>query len=184
MMLKRMIAITLLTGLAPVTQAKEWVVLPVLGDNYKADFAIAAIVGKTDIKEGDTVSTKGIEVSLNCPLLQPPNHIIRQQVSYLQSDEKGIETTSFELNPHHMFKATEKLKVGFGPSLGLSNIDNGSDDDNVFTYGLGASARYDITKTLFVSTEARYAWSDDVELAGVDDDFENLRLTAKMGYQF
>lgn len=183
-MLKKMMTVALLTGLSPIAQANEWEVLPIMGDHYKADFAIALVTGKTDVKEGDNVSTTGVEVSLNCPLLKPPHHTIRQQISYTQSDEKGVETTSFELSPHHMFDLNEKLSVGFGPSLGFSNIDNGSDDDNVFTYGVGGSARYDVTKRLFISTEARYAWSDDLELSGTDTDFENLRLTAKIGYQF
>jgi opacity protein-like surface antigen len=54
----------------------------------------------------------------------------------------------------------------------------------VFTYGLGASLRYNLTAKLFVGAESRYAWSDDIELAGVNKDYDTLRLLAKVGYQF
>jgi opacity protein-like surface antigen len=178
------------TVLTSTAQANEWNFLPVMDDGYQPHVAVALIGGGTQIDESgsnqsdDDATTYGVELSLDCPLLKPPHHTIRQQVSYVETDEDGLKTSSIELNPHHMFDMNDKLQVGFGPSLGFTKLETATDDDTVFTYGLGASVRYNVTPKLFVGAESRYAWSDDVDLAGVNADYDTLRLLAKVGYQF
>ena len=172
-------------------QANEWEFLPVTGENYQSDFAIAIAIalvgGRTDFDkevDNDDTSTLGIEVSLNCPLLKPPNHIIRQQISYVSTDENGVETSSLEISPHHMFAMNDKFQAGFGPSIGYTKVETNAGDDSAFTYGLGASVRYNISQNLFVGGEARYAKSKELNIAGLDNDIDNMRLLAKVGYQF
>lgn len=186
-MLKKIMAVALLAGLTSVAQAGEHKLLPLLDDGYTADFAIAITAGKTDFEGDNTgrLTTKGVELSLNCPLLKPANHTIRQQVSLHMTDENGSKSTSIELSPHHMWELGNKVSVGVGPSLGVTKIEEDNFDDTVFTYGVGTSARYKITKKFFVSGEARYSKSTDVEQDGFEDfDINNLRTTAKLGYQF
>jgi hypothetical protein len=178
------ISLAVLLSLSVSAQADEWKFLPILDGGYKFNTAVAIVGGQHDFKDGENETTKGIEVSIDCPLLKPPHHTIRQQISYTETDEKGVETKSFELNPHHMFNMGNNIQVGVGPSLGFTNIDNGADDDTVFTYGLGASARYNISQKLFVGVEARHIWSEDAEISGIESDIENTRVLAKIGYQF
>lgn len=182
-MKKKLIISASLLALSVTTQAGEWEFLPVMGNDYQANFAIAAIAGTTKAN-GESASTTGVEVSLNCPLLKVPNHTIRQQITYARTDKDGVETESFELSPHHMFDINSKLSAGLGPSLGFTKVDTSAGDDTVFTYGLGVSTRYNINKSLFVSAEVRYVKSEDIEIAGATDDFDNTRALLKVGYQF
>lgn len=188
-MKKDFLLVASLLSLSLSAQANEWEFLPIAGNNYQADFSVAIVGGRIDIDndndtDNDDFSATGIEVALNCPLLKPPNHIIKQQISYTVSDEDGMETSSFELNLHHMFAINEKLQLGIGPSLGYTKIETNADDDNVFTYGLGASARYNVSPNVFLGAEARYAKSKDVEIAGFDEEYDNFRMLFKAGYQF
>ena len=184
------ISAVLISALSSTANAKEWNVLPVMDEGYAPHFAVALIGGATQVDEkgsdqsDDDASTVGAELSLDCPLLKPPHHTIRQRVSYVQTNESGLKTKSLELNPHHMFEMGSKLQVGFGPSLGFTKLETKTDDDTVFTYGVGASIRYNVTPSLFVGAESRYAWAKDAELDGNTVDFSNIRTMAKVGYQF
>lgn len=174
----------LLSVSAASAQANEWELLPILGDSYQFNPSVALIGGSVDFKDGNKINTGGVELSIDCPLLKPPHHTIRQQISYSTTDDNGVETSSFELNPHHMFNLSNKLQVGAGPSLGFTKVDTGTNDDTVFTYGVGASAKYNFTQNLFLGAEVRHAWSDDVDLGGQTSELENTRALAKIGYQF
>lgn len=179
-----------LTLVAQITRADNgWEFLPITGDSYQADLAVAVVGGRTEVdskvdNDNNDTSTLGIEASINCPLLKAPNHTIRQQVSYVETDKEGLATKSFELNPHHMLEMGDKMQAGFGPSLGSTKIETRTGDDTVFTYGLGASIRYDFTESVFMGGEARYAWSKDIDIVDVDKDFDNFRMLIKVGYQF
>ena len=187
MVQKDILLTALLFSFSLSAHANEWEFLPIRGDNYQPDFAIALVGGRSDFDKGtenDDTSTLGAEISLNCPLLKPPHHTIRQQISYVSTDDKGVETNSLELNPHHMFTMNDKLQIGFGPSIGYTQIKTNRGDDSAFTYGLGASLRYNFSQSLFVGGEARYAKSKDINITGLDDDIDNMRLLAKVGYAF
>jgi len=169
-----------------IVQAEGWQVLPVMKSGYKADTALAVVGGVMQAKDDnkDIFSPMGVEVSINCPLLKAPNHTIRQRISYLQSDKNGFKTQAFELNPHHMYKVAENVTAGFGPSIGYTKVENSSGDDGVFTFGIGASARYELPKNLFIGAEARYVKAQEFEIAGKKTGFDNARALVKFGYQF
>jgi len=188
-MKKDLLLVASLLSLSLSAQANEWEFLPIMGNNYQADFSVAIDGGRIDIDndndtDRDDFSTTGIEVALNCPLLKPPNHMIRQQISYAVSDENDVETKYFELNPHHMFAINHKLQAGIGPSLGYTKVETNAGDDNVFTYGLGASLRYNVNPNIFLGAEVRYVKSKEVEIAGFDEEYDNFRMLFKAGYQF
>lgn len=173
-----------LSTIATSSLASGTELLPVLNQGYEADFAIAVLGGQTDFDQASSSSSaKGIEVSFNCPLLKLENNVIRQQISYIKTDSNGVETQSFEANPHRMFKLADNISVGAGPSLGVSTIKTAGQKDSVFTYGLGASARYDLGNQMFLGAEAVYAKSKDVDITGIDD-IDNTRVMGKIGFKF
>jgi hypothetical protein len=164
-------------------QAGEMQFLPVLKAGYQADVAVAIVGG--DMKVNDSSNTaQGLEVSLNCPLLKPANHNIRQQASFIQTDKDGVKTQSFELNPHHMLINSGKFSAGIGASLGYTKVETATDDDGVATYGAGISTRYNIVKGAFVGAEVRYVKAQGLEIAGQEEKFNNSRAVVKLGYQF
>jgi len=167
-------------------QAKGWQILPVTKPGYKADTAVAVVGGVMQAKDDnkDIFSPMGLEVSINCPLLKAPNHTIRQRISYLQSDTNGFKTQAFELNPHHMYKVAPNVTAGFGPSVGYTKVENSAGNDGVFTFGVGASGRYDLPKNMFIGAEARFVKAQEFEIAGKKTGFDNARALVKFGYQF
>jgi len=182
------IAVLATSLLLPLSvQANGWQVLPVSKPGYKPDVAAAVIVGVMQAKDEnvDIFAPAGVEVSLNCPLLKAPKHTIRQQVSYTHSEKNGFKAQSFELSPHHMFKTrTNKLTVGVGPTIGYTMVENKQGDDGIFTFGIGASSRYDITKQVFIGAQARYVKAQEFEIAGKKTGFDNAKAVVKLGYQF
>ena len=63
-------------------------------------------------------------------------------------------------------------------------IENDQGDDGIFTFGLGASSRYDITKKVFVGAQARYVKAQEFEITGKKTGFDNAKAIVKLGYQF
>jgi opacity protein-like surface antigen len=183
-MKKNIMSAVIALGLTVSAQAGEWEFLPVLNSDYTPQFALALTGG---VLQGDASSTEsvfGVEISLDCPLLKAPNHTIRQQASFTKYDHNGEKLSSFELNPHHMFEMTDNTYIGVGPSLGFAKYERAGDSDTVFTYGLGLSLRTNFTEHFFVGAEMRYVWTQDANINGVEDDVNNLRTVAKIGYQF
>lgn len=175
----------LLTGLGLSTQAQSWKVLPVLDADYSPNFAVAVTAGAQELKSSDDYSgVYGLEVSLNCPLLTPPEHTIRQQLSIENYEYDNILITSFELSPHHMFELSSTMTVGIGPSVGVSHVEVNDIDDTLFTYGAGASIRKDITSDFFIGAQTQYIWMSDTDFGNKDVDLNSFKLIIKSGFQF
>lgn len=173
-----------LIGFSSTLYASEWKVFPVIGPDYQFKPAVALVVGQFSPEDGDSSSVIGVELSLECPLLKPPSNHIRQQISINQVDDDGLTVSSIEINPHYMYSISPQFEAGFGPSLGVAITELGDVDETDLTYGLGASARFDVTPRLFVGAEFRKAWMDDVTLDGVKANLGNTRAAVKVGYQF
>ncbi|MCF6244115.1 MAG: porin family protein [Sulfurovum sp.] len=142
-----------------------------------------AYIGGVQKGEGDNVDWEvfqGFEFSFACLL----SDSVRSQLQITTYDQNDIAMLQISANPHYIFNVTEKISLGSGPHLGLARVEIGTEDDIVFTYGLGASARMDITEHFFVGAEARYEWSTDATFGGVDDDFNNAKVFGKIGYSF
>ncbi len=144
--------------------------------------AIALIGGAMDIdnSNSDWKGFYGAELSFNCLL----SDAIRQQIQITNYDNDGIQMLQANINPHYMFDIAEGTKAGVGPTLGVAKVEVGNDDDTIFTYGVGASIRTDLTENIFAGAEAKYEWTTDATIAGVDTDFDNAKVFAKLGYQF
>ena len=180
-----------MTTLATMTlsisaQAGEWEILPVLNDSHKLNTAVAIIGGSMQGDESGSESDSfyGLEVSMDCPLIKVPTGKIRQQINLTTYDDGDIAIRQFNLNPHYQIPLSSTLTMGVGPSFGIANVEILDQDDTIFTYGVGTSLRAELTKEIFIGAEARYELTTDADLFNIEDDFNNLKFFAKVGYQF
>jgi len=109
---------------------------------------------------------------------------VRSQLQFTYYDADGLKLLQLSANPHYIFNRGDTVEFGVGPHLGVANVEIGNESDTVFTYGLGASARANITSNIFLGVEARYEWTTDATFGGVDDDVNNAKVFAKIGYSF
>jgi len=165
--------------------ADGWQVLPATQSDYEAQASIAVLGGlqDPDVANVDAAGVAGLEVSLSCPTLKPPQGEIRQQISITRFDNDGLEMTSVEINPHYLMPLGENLDLGVGPGLGYVSAEKGSEDDGVFALQAGASLHYR-SGPLFLGAEARYQFTQEADFGSDDEDLNNYRLLGKAGVNF
>ena len=162
--------------------AEGWEFPGFSGDNYQVQPTVALLGGVMDPDFGPAGSggVYGLELSLDCPLLQPPSNRIRQQVSLTQYDEDGVEITSLEINPHYVVPMSENLEFGFGPGIGVMDVDTGSHDNTLLGIQAGASVHYR-QGAFFAGAEARYQVTTEERFGNRDRDADNARVLLKVG---
>lgn len=148
-------------------QAESWNLFAGTKAGYEPEAAVSLMLGNVSPENGGSEGLVGIELSLNCPLLQPPTNRIRQQVSYSTIDGADF----LEINPHYVVEVAPGLEIGGGVGLGYVMTD--ASDDVAFQ--VGASAHYFAMGPVFIGAEAR--------LQTVDGD-NNTRVAVKLGYSF
>ena len=109
---------------------------------------------------------------------------VRSQLQVTNYDQDGLKMLQISANPHYVFNRGSAVEFGFGPHLGAAKVEIADEDDTVFTYGLGASLRSDITEHFYVGAEARFEWTTDATFGGIEDDLNNAKVFAKLGYNF
>ena len=142
-----------------------------------------ALLGGVMKGEGDDTEWNpvyGAEFSFKCLLADN----VRQQIQITNYDEDNLKMLQVSLNPHYIFNTGSVVEFGVGPHLGAAKVEIGNEDDIVFTYGVGASAKANLTEHFFIGAEARYEWTTDATFAGVDDDVNNAKVFGKIGYSF
>ena len=174
--------------MSAAAHAGEWTFLAGVKPDYKAEPALSVIAGQmspgiSGMKDG---TITGIELSLNCPLLQPPTNRIRQQVSLTQYDESGTKITNIELNPHYVVEVLPGLELGGGPGLGYIMTDTPALDPNLWGLSVGLSAHYTAMGPLFLGAEYRYQVTSKKNFGGSigKDNLNNGRFDIKVGYSF
>ena len=180
------IGAALLLTTAMTTQpvfAEGWEFLPGTSDDYQSEMTVSALYGIMDPAPSgaDSSGVVGVELALNCPLLKAPNGTIRQQASLTRYDEDGVELTTIEINPHYLVEMSDRLALGFGPGLGYLKADATGVSDGVFALQAGVSLHYNMDR-LFIGAEARYQWTQEID--DTNDDMNNSRIIAKVGYRF
>ncbi|MDR9424585.1 MAG: hypothetical protein RI567_04800 [Marinobacter sp.] len=162
--------------------AEGWEFPGFSSDDYQAQPTLAMVGGVMDPDFGPAGAggVYGLELSLDCPLLQPPSNRIRQQLSLTQYDEDGVEINSLEINPHYVVPVSENLEIGFGPGIGVLDVDAGSHDDTLLGFQAGASVHYR-QGAFFVGGEARYQVTTEERFGGRDQDADNARVLLKVG---
>jgi len=136
----------------------------------------SVMAGMMKPKEGDSGKVIGVEISFNCPLIQPPTNKIRQQVSFAQYDENDVNLSSIEINPHYIIEIYQGLSIGAGLGVGYVFVD-AAGIDNAFAGQLGASVHYNVSKLFFVGGDMRYQITDN-------SDINNSRMVLKIGLNF
>ncbi len=142
-----------------------------------------ALLGGMMRGEGDNTDWKGFygaELAFECLFSSD----VRSQLQVTNYDQDGLKMLQFSANPHYIFNRDDAVEFGFGPHIGVARVEIGNENDTVFTYGVGASLRSDISENFFVGAEARYEWTTDTTFDGVDDDVNNAKVFAKLGYSF
>jgi len=186
-MKKKVLAITvgsLLLSMGISAEDKGWNWFAGADDDYVMEPTASLLVGSMSPKDGSSGSITGIELSFNCPLLQPPTNKIRQQISYAQYDEGETEVTSIEINPHYVAEISPGLFIGGGPGLGYVSVDSAAKDTNMFALQLGGSVHYNVSDALFLGGEARYQLTEDENLGGSMQGMDNWRVALKAGVNF
>jgi opacity protein-like surface antigen len=188
--MKRSLAVALAGSMlmSAAAHAEGWTFLAGMKPDYKAEPALSLIAGQMSpgtagLKDG---TITGIELSLNCPLLQPPTNRIRQQVSVTQYDESGTKITNIELNPHYVVEVSPGLELGGGPGLGYITTKTSAQDPSFWGLSLGLSAHYTAMGPLFLGAEYRYQVTTKEDFGGSvgKDNLNNGRFDVKVGYSF
>lgn len=163
----------------------QWNFLAGMDKNYVAEPTLSLMIGNLnpDIGNASSDTISGLELSLNCPLLQPPSNKIRQQVSYNRYDDQGLKISTFELNPHYVIEAAPGLGIGFGPGLGYVKAETATESEGMLALQLGASLHYTALGKLFLGAEARYQATQSDDFAG-QKGADNFRVALKAGYNF
>ncbi len=188
--MKKLLAV-MITGSALVASsaasANDWTFLAGVEPGYKSEHTVSLLFGRmspgtTGMKDGNIA---GLELSLNCPLLQPPTNRIRQQISYTQYDESGVKIKNFEINPHYVVEVSPGLELGGGPGLAYVTADTAAKDPDFFGFNLGVSAHYRGMGPVFIGAEYRYQFTTEEDFGnGLKDNLNNGRFDIKVGYDF
>lgn len=149
------------------------------GFKYEPSLALTAGVMSASAANDDSMFVYGLDLNMNCGLIQTPDNRIRTHVQINHTDQSGMKATSFELSPRYTVPLGGGFSVGAGPVLGAAMADNGRTDKTLFAYGAVVGANY--RKGMYYSgLDLRYL--NTSESAGLG--FENWALIAKVGINF
>ncbi|MDH5299940.1 MAG: hypothetical protein OEW58_01085 [Gammaproteobacteria bacterium] len=173
------VALVASAGVSQSALAEGWTFLAGSKEGYKAEPIASVLYGSMDI-DGTSGAITGVEMSLNCPLLQPPTNRIRQQASITTWDESGAAVTNIEINPHYVVKVADDLEVGGGVGFGYMLSDDIPDQ---LGFQIGASVHY-TGLPVFVGAEWRMQTTSPADPDAPDVDADNTRWAVKVGYAF
>lgn len=171
--------------------ADNWILLPGKSDDFNTNPTLSVMIGSQnpDIPGVSNDSIAGMELSFNCPLLQPSNSDtgakIRQQVSLNNFNDDTLEITSLEINPHYVINTSSGLGIGFGPGIGYVQAETATARKSMFTLQVGASLHYTAMDFLFLGAEARYQLTEsDAFTSPTHTGADNFRVALKVGVNF
>ncbi len=175
----------LLTTSSCVLAEDEWKFLQGKEEGFDSKPTFSVMIGRLspDIDGASSDSLAGLELSGNCPLMQPPTNKIRQQVSLISFDNDNLEITSFELNPHYVIEASPHFGYGFGPGIGYLQAETPTDKESMFSLQVGASLHYTPMDFMYLGMEARYQFTERESFAG-QNGVNNFRFALKAGVNF
>ncbi len=173
---------------AGTAQADGWTFLPATKPGYTPEPTVAVTAGllNPDSTIGGSATAYGVELSMNCALIQPPSNRVRTTVSFLTYEDGDLKLTDVELNPHYVVELSDNFWVGGGPGVGVVKADTSDQDATMLAFQLGASAHYRMDK-LFIGAEARYQFTQSKDIgpaANPDSGVNNVRALVKVGFNF
>lgn len=155
--------------------------LPGLQADFKAEpsIALSAGVTVTSASSSDSLFIYGLDLNMNCGLIQTPENRIRTHVQINHVGESGMKSTSFEISPRYTVPVGSGFSVGAGPVVALVKADFGYFDKDLFGYGavLGANYRQGI---YYSGLDLRYLKLSEVNSVSL----ENWAVLAKVGINF
>jgi len=164
---------------AAASHAEGLRLLPGQEKGFKYEPTIAVTGGVTSVPSinDDSVAQYGIDLNMNCGLLQTPDNRIRTHVQfnhYLDSDAKFV---SFEVSPRYTIPLGAGFSVGAGPMVGAirTNLVNNIQ----LAYGAVVGANYRMGMA-YVGLDVRYM--NTTTNNGYA--FENTAILGKVGINF
>ena len=179
-------ALSLLLGLLVVSSsafAGDWKLLPVRDADFKPAVTVSAVGGSLGPQHGGAGSYSGIEVSLNCLLLQPPSGVMRTHLSLGQFDHDGLKLTDLEVNPRWTFNLNQDLSLGVGPGIGLVKAEVSGQSTSLFALQFGADLDYRMGP-LNLGLGLRWQATEDKEIVRGHNGADNALLQARIGFNF
>ena len=157
----------------------------ILDNEFQLEPSIAVLGGLETIHgDSNQNAVYGVELGFNCLATSA----IRQQIQITHYEDNDLKISEVTLNPYYYVPinttSNDNVKIGFGPTVGFTKVDNGTDSDTLFTYGLGTNLTVDIDSNYFLGAEVKYELTDKTLLTGFADDADNLKVFAKAGYRF
>ncbi|MDT8447514.1 MAG: hypothetical protein RRB13_11545 [bacterium] len=189
----RFVSLILLTALLlpqwafAETSQSGFVFFPVLDSSFDPNFTIAAVnasvtadpYGHPTDPASDQMPGSGAELQLDCPWFQFGANPLRQQISVVDYEYRGLKMRSLELNPHYVMTAGF-VGLGFGPGFGfLEQTDAYDQPHTYFTLQYGASLVFNLG-FLHLAIESRRQMSQEENGKHLD----NLRQVTKVGINF
>jgi hypothetical protein len=179
-------ALSLLLGLLAVSSsafAGDWKLLPVRDADFKPEVTVSAVAGSLDPQHSGAGTYSGIDLALNCLLLQPPSGVMRTHISLGQFDHDGLKLTDFEINPRWTVKLNKDLSFGVGPGVGLVNAEIAGHSSTLFALQLGADLDYRMGP-LNLGLGARWQATENKELVSGRSGADNALIQVRIGYNF
>lgn len=165
----------------------EFKILPIFTDDafcFKTEIAVTGMNMSFD-EGSESGMAFGAELSLGCPIFTlPGNNTIRQQFAVNKYSKDGLSLTTVAMNPYYFIDLSKDLVLGFGPGIGGVLAEVGGNDTWLFTYQASAGIKYYMDDFL-IGVDARKQWTVDKDVFGNgEEDLNNMRLIAKVGYRF
>ena len=171
-----------LSALTAPAFAGDWQFLPIADKGYAPNFVASVTGGIMDPQHAKSGDAWGLELAMNCGLIQTPTGVVRTKLSVNKFDKAGLELTTVELNPRWTIPVAKDLTFGVGPGIGWVKADGGRNVD-MFAWQAGADLDYRIGQ-LNLGLGAR--WQDTVNknLGGGREGADNWLVQAKVGIAF
>lgn len=178
-----LLAAAALTATTAPALAGDWQFLPITDKGYTPAFVASVTGGVMNPQHVSSSGAWGLELAMNCGLLQTPTGVIRTKLSVTKFDKSGLDLTTVELNPRWTTPIAKDLTLGVGPGIGWVKADSGSRTTDMFAWQVGADLDYRIGQ-LNLGLGAR--WQDTVNktVSAGREGADNWLVQAKVGVAF
>jgi len=157
--------------------------------NYAAQMEISMIGGIQNYKDFDVSPVYGVEISLQCPLVNSQKAYVRQHFKLTHQQDEKLRSTTVEINPQYMIITKPRIKLGIGPTAGLIFTNIEEDHKTIFSYGLGTASVYYV-KNIAIGVGLCYTMTNKISFASSKYEsagtarLNNWGTFLKLGYKF
>ncbi|MCK6376537.1 MAG: porin family protein [Zoogloea sp.] len=172
-----------LSALTAPAFAGDWQFLPIAEKGYAPNFVASVTGGIMDPQHAKSGDAWGLELAMNCGLIQTPTGVVRTKLSVNKFDKGGLNLTTVELNPRWTIPVAKDVTFGIGPGIGWVKADAGNRTVDMFAWQAGADLDYRMGQ-LNLGLGAR--WQDTVgkTIATGQQGADNWLVQAKVGIAF